>query len=1227
MTTIASEIAAETRSFDLEAGNARATLREFARQASVSVVMDRQNIQGVQTNKVFGVFTPKHALERMLDGTSLAFNEDLETGAFAVTQSEVSVAEIATKDPEVQTPELENKQEIEMNEKNRTNRGLFKGLLAVALASSPNLSGQDDLNDGNDEVFELSPFTVDASEDTGYRATTTIAGTRIKTQLRDIASSISVYTEEFIEDTGSTDITDLLVYAVGVEVDGMNGNFTSAVGSGNFDTVDFSAQALQNQTSTRVRGLDDADRTRNFFGSIVPIDAYNVDRVVINRGANNILFGLGSPAGIINQSLAQPMAEDSNEFKVRTDDSGSIRGSFDVNRVFAEDKVRLRLIGLHNDQRYQQESAYRKEQRIYGAVDFNLTKNTKLKINGEVGDMNSAPAVNGPPNDRFTNWWKPDVGQPTIPIGQDFRDRDFLGIDGTTLPGGNDNQVFFDGSTPVFGVRPIRIAPIPEADLDLASYDALNPARQNTFRPMFTSHNTEARRIRLRPTRAGLPGFEDVVATLEDSFVQSDQIHDTSVFDYRNDTIAGRNNIMWHDIEAFNISLQQTFFEGNAGIELSYDSQKFDSGFFNLLAGGFRTTVSLDVNEGYPDGSPNPNFGRAFLPSRSSFSQNEESRESQRAVFYFNLDAEEHLDGIGKWLGQHSFTGLFEKSNKRQRGYSGPGFALEDRWGSTIGMNPNAIQYDGGLRLGTAQYLDASVDSFIGVSGPEGANLRLPSNTLQYPSSINMVYVDPVDRSFTSGDFSVLNWRDNQAALTTGSFMNELEVQSVAIALQSRFLSDNLITTIGWRDDQDDRWVANSLSGTTFENTLGTHDLSGLAIDDSNLFAGEGDQTVSWGAVFHVPDSLLSRDSGVGLSFHYNESENFNPNVRVRKPIADRFGEEFGAPNGDSTDFGATISLLDGKLVAKGTWYETNQKQTADTGPGGPYGWYFVNLPQAIYQWNTTAEIQASGFDAALPSEGVQTAYNYRFMPDPDRPEFTLLEIDGIGAGDISQTVSEGFELELIYNPNANLRLFMNAAKQKAVRTGIAQTGGAEMERLFSLWNTPEILGLWRVERDSGIDANNSFADFRIIQQIAELRSLVTQNGQKSDALRDWRFNMGGMYSFDDDSSLKGWAVGGALRWQDKPTIGYPIIDDPELGALRDISNPVFGSSEAQIDFWLRHRRMIFDDKVDWTMQLNIRNLTDEDDLVDAFLNYAGLPNIVRFNEGRRFILSSTFGF
>ena len=39
-------------------------------------------------------------------------------------------------------------------------------------------------------IFELSPFTVEADSDIGYMATNTLAGSRLKTELRDVASAI-----------------------------------------------------------------------------------------------------------------------------------------------------------------------------------------------------------------------------------------------------------------------------------------------------------------------------------------------------------------------------------------------------------------------------------------------------------------------------------------------------------------------------------------------------------------------------------------------------------------------------------------------------------------------------------------------------------------------------------------------------------------------------------------------------------------------------------------------------------------------------------------------------------------------------------------------------------------------------------------------------------------------------------------------------------------------------
>lgn len=64
------------------------------------------------------------------------------------------------------------------------------------------------------EVVELSPFLVEAGEDSGYTATETLAGTRIRTNLSDVAASINVVTQQFLQDIAATNVEDVLAYVM-----------------------------------------------------------------------------------------------------------------------------------------------------------------------------------------------------------------------------------------------------------------------------------------------------------------------------------------------------------------------------------------------------------------------------------------------------------------------------------------------------------------------------------------------------------------------------------------------------------------------------------------------------------------------------------------------------------------------------------------------------------------------------------------------------------------------------------------------------------------------------------------------------------------------------------------------------------------------------------------------------------------------------------------------------
>ena len=264
-------IADEARSFDVDAGQAVKTLKLFAKQSELGIVFDSRSVKDVRTESVVGLMIPSDALERMLENTPLVLDQDDETGAFAVTRvvieeedtsssTEPLVSQVQHADSVLTTRDEKTEPEntIPMNEKKRKTGGLFKGLLGLAIAVSPNLDAQDD-SSGDDEVYELSPFAVDAQDNTGYRATSTLAGTRLKTELRDLGGAISVMTQEFFEDTGATDAESALAYGLNTEISGANGNFADvALSAGVSDTTD---SRREPHKSNRVRGLAEATLT------------------------------------------------------------------------------------------------------------------------------------------------------------------------------------------------------------------------------------------------------------------------------------------------------------------------------------------------------------------------------------------------------------------------------------------------------------------------------------------------------------------------------------------------------------------------------------------------------------------------------------------------------------------------------------------------------------------------------------------------------------------------------------------------------------------------------------------------------------------------------------------------------------------------------------------------------------------------------------------------------
>ena len=102
--------------------------------------------------------------------------------------------------------------------------------------------------------------------------------------------------------------------------------------------------------------------------------------------------------------------------------------------------------------------------------------------------------------------------------------------------------------------------------------------------------------------------------------------------------------------------------------------------------------------------------------------------------------------------------------------------------------------------------------------------------------------------------------------------------------------------------------------------------------------------------------------------------------------------------------------------------------------------------------------------------------------------------------------------------------------------------------------------------------------------------------------------------------------VGGAMRWEDKGSIGYFGVERlPAVINSLDKNNPIYDKGHAYFDLLAAYRTKVFSNKIGLTVQLNVRNVQEGGRLqpVSAFPD--GTPNAYRIVDPRQFILTATF--
>ena len=315
--------------------------------------------------------------------------------------------------------------------------GLTASLLA-SLASAQTTSAQPVTPAATEQVVTLSPFEVSSDQDTGYVGQDTLSGSRLRTNLKDIAAAISPMTGEFLSDIAATNIESAIEYGVGTRVETDDARAAGPVSDGYNDSI----------RSIRIRGLPGGGRSINFFNAPGEVDLYMTERLEVSRGPNSILYGFGSPAGKINVSSKQANTN-KHAFSLthRIDSWGGERLSGDANLALIKDKLALRVAVLRGREESWRSAGHNDQNRIFLASKWQPDRRTTVKVEFERGQVDRFVPRPFFANDYLSIWNA--SGQP---IFDNFRSDYVPGTPGTGVAGTPGTPFRDTGATSVTGV-------------------------------------------------------------------------------------------------------------------------------------------------------------------------------------------------------------------------------------------------------------------------------------------------------------------------------------------------------------------------------------------------------------------------------------------------------------------------------------------------------------------------------------------------------------------------------------------------------------------------------------------------------------------------------------------------------------------------------------------------------------------------------------------------------
>jgi outer membrane receptor protein involved in Fe transport len=996
-----------------------------------------------------------------------------------------------------------------------------------------------------ERVVELSPFVISSS--TGWIATETLAGSRLRTNFKDVPNQIETLTKDFMEDLAVTTIDQALIYTANVEnkndyMPATPGNAVSSPGDGG-----------------RFRGIGAGTLSRNFFQVHNPTDNFNLERATVASGPNAILFGLGSPAGILDATPARAGMRNKYGFSLQYDSEDSKRGTFDANVVVRRDQLAVRFMGMSKREYTMKRPNLDRDDRVYGALTFTPFKGTTLILQGERDHRSWNRAGRIAPTESVTPWLYANQVPGTRynapkPI---YNNSTFTGI--------ANNPIFNQAGEP-----PVLI--------------------QGGSVPLQSWRNSVV--VRNPSTLPGVdPTFDASV---------NHTILDPAIFPF-DVNIVGESRTTRMGGYTKTAMIEQRLAR-NLFLELAYNREDAYDHRFNAggSAGSSDFGLNVDANQFIPGTTtPNPNVGKLYFQGGAGNDLDFYERDDWRVTLSYELDVAQKLAArfrFGKWLGRHRLSGLYTGSRNEYRGQQNferkilddpviPGVTLRPRTFQNWATHATRVPV-------YRHYFDTPYDP-TRAAGPMIGDWTL---------------TDANGRPFTLALFDTpyraADGKRLAAAQVAQGSLNQTTAQIFAwqgFFLPDREKRDRLVLTYGYRKD--------SAKSATLDNASQLQDFSGLfpVFWDANF------------ADFGPTQSGINRNIGVvarplkWLTLFYNKSTTFDLNIGRYDP----FGNDIPGAGGDGKDYGIRLDLWKDRVTLRLNRYENS------IGPQRASN-QINQLRDIFFNLDTRFRV----LDPTAPTINI-TDGNMRGYRVAGRPNYFIM----------SDSASEGHELELNLTPVRNWNIRLNGARTKAVESNIGLPWFEWAKQRVPVWEA-------LVAKNGEVDAGGRPVTWQTapysataptgqtLQQYYNsslvgraLAFMSAADGRSTDTARAGRANLITNYSFTSER-LKGFNIGGAVRWRAEPTIGYGITTNAAGAVLLDIGQPYKGEPELYFDAIVGYRgKMTAFGGFNYRLQLNVRNLLDEDDVVPVTALTTGAIAKVATVEPRVIVVTFTVSF